>query len=296
MKHLFLYPKRDYDKLYFMLKDFKFSESLISSLRHNQNAIKIENKYANMRSRVFAGEKVEISIEDTTSSNIPFNDIQLDILFEDDDLLILNKPAGIPTIPSKRHFENNLAGAVCKYMATKQPHFVFRALGRLDKDTSGIVVVAKNQYAATMTKIEKRYEAICTPPLSDYPAKFDICAPIETIIENGINQQKRQIGENGKPAKTHVTVIKNFADFSHISITLSQGRTHQIRVHLASINHPLIGDDVYGCKSKQSPLANRTLLHCAEAKITFLDESKPNFSLCAPIPNDFTTLLEHYSK
>lgn len=291
MKQIILRANRDYDKLYFLLKDNNFSESLISALRHDNNSMKIGGENANMRSRVFSGQEVAITIEDKQSSPIPFNDIPLDVLFEDEDLLVVNKPAGIPTIPSQRHFEDNLAGAVCKYMAQKQPHFVFRALGRLDKDTSGIVVIAKNQYAATMAHIEKRYEALCNGAFPENQRQFDICAPIETIIENGINKQRRETSQNGKPATTHVEILKNYNDFAHISLTLSQGRTHQIRVHLSSIEHPLVGDSVYG-DERTSTLADRTMLHCAEAKITFSDASKPEILVRAPLPNDFLLFLK----
>lgn len=291
MKYLFLCPDHDYDKLFFFLKDCGLSTSLISALRRDENSIKICGETANMRSRVFAGQKVEICVEDHENSAIPFNDIPLEILFEDEDLIVVNKPAGIPTIPSKRHFEDNLAGAVCKHVLARQPHFVFRALGRLDKDTSGIVVIAKNQYAATMAKIEKRYEAICTGSLSYKPDNFDICVPIETVVESGINKQKRQTSQSGKPATTHVHVIKNFAKFSHISLTLLQGRTHQIRVHMSSIGHPLVGDNVYG-EEKEASLAKRTLLHCAEAKITF-SGSKQSLNITAPLPYDFALFLNN---
>lgn len=290
MKHIFLYPKHDYNKLYFFLKDNGFSESLISSLRHNEGAIKINNNSANMRSPILANQLVEILVEDKESSSIPHNDIPLEILFEDEDLLVVNKQAGIPTIPSKSHFEDNLAGAVCKYMSTKQQHFIFRALGRLDKDTSGIVVIAKNQYAATMTQIEKKYEAICNNSFPENQKEFDICLPIKTIIEDGINKQKREIDENGKTAKTHVKIIKNYLNFAHISLSLSQGRTHQIRVHLSAVGHPLVGDSIYGNNTAQQPQANRTLLHCSEAKLTFLD-GKSSIIVYAPIANDFSSFL-----
>lgn len=291
MKHLILYPTHDYDKLYFFLKDSGFSESMISALRHDEDALKIDQIAANMRSRVLSGQKVEVFIADSTSSDIPFNDIPLEILFENEDLLIVNKQAGIATIPSKRHYDHNLAGAVCKYMSSRQPHFVFRALGRLDKDTSGIVVIAKNQYAATMTRIEKRYEAICHGVFEK--THFDICSPIETVIENGINKQQRQANENGKSAVTHLRVIKSYTDFAHISLTLTQGRTHQIRVHLSSIGHPLVGDSVYG-KPGVAPLAQRTLLHCAAAKITLCDNK--TIEVSAPLPNDFSSFLNQTQK
>lgn len=292
MKHLILSPNCDYDKLYFFLKDSKFSESLISSLRHDDNALKINGEKANMRSKICTGQKLEITLEDKKSSSIPFNDLPLDILFEDEDLLVINKAAGVATIPSKRHYSDNLAGAVSKYMAGKQPHFVFRALGRLDKDTSGIVVIAKNQYAANMVEIKKTYQALCVGNFTE--KEFNISAPIQTVCENGINQQQRKTSLLGKAATTHVEVVKNFNGYALVRLILSQGRTHQIRVHLSSISHPLIGDQVYGNEKSLAFLdkANRTLLHCEEATISFLDASKADIHIHAAKPNDFASWLK----
>lgn len=292
MKHLILSPNCDYDKLYFFLKDSKFSESLISSLRHDENALKINGEKANMRSKICAGQKLEITIEDKESSSIPFNNLPLDILFEDEDLLVVNKAAGVATIPSKRHYDDSLAGAVSKYMVGKQPHFVFRAIGRLDKDTSGIVVIAKNQYAANMVEVKKTYQALCVGNFTE--KEFDISTPIQTVFENGINQQQRQTSLMGKAASTHVEVVKNFNGYALIKLTLNQGRTHQIRVHLSSISHPLIGDQVYGNAESLTFLNNpsRTLLHCEEATIRFLDASKADVYIHAPKPEDFASWLK----
>ena len=278
MKQLTLLPQKDYGKLYFFLKDECFSESLISALRKSENAMKINGVPVNMRSKIKAGDKVEIAFRDEKATALKECDLPLEILFENEDLLVVNKPAGLPTIPSRSHFDVNLAGAVAKYMSVKKENFVFRALGRLDKDTSGVVIIAKNQYAAGMTTFKKTYLALCHGEIKE--KTFSINAPILTEQENNINAQKRVTSAQGKSATTHAKVLKTFNGKSLLELTLEQGRTHQIRVHLSSLGHPLVGDSVYG-----SGDAPRTMLHAYKAEITL--PSKEQINITAPLPDDF---------
>lgn len=282
MKHLTLLPKKDYAKLYFLLKDEGFSESLISSLRKDKDSMKINGAPANMRSLVKNNNIVEIFFRDYEATKVEPCDIPLEILFENEDILVVNKPSGLATIPSRSHFSENLAGAIVKYV--KNENFVFRALGRLDKETSGVVIVAKNQYAAGMTTFKKTYLAICEGEIEK--DEFCIDAPISTNQKDGINERKRTLSENGKSAKTFVRVLERKEDKSLLEISLEQGRTHQIRVHLASISHPLVGDSVYG-----SGGAPRAMLHAWKADIVLPNKEK--LAITAPIPADF---LEFFSQ
>ena len=138
-----------------------------------------------------------------------------------------------------------------KYMKQKDENFVLRVLNRLDKETAGLVLIAKNIPAYNNIKdFEKTYFSLCEGNLD--AASFDINSPILTKIENGINVRKREVSPLGKPALTHVSLIKNFEDFCLCSFTLETGRTHQIRVHMNSIDHPLLGDTIYNEKYKNS--------------------------------------------
>lgn len=284
MKNLSLTAQIDYQKVYYLLKDNAISESLISMLRKDCKSMKINGKYVDMRSKIYSGQTLQLTFREQAASNIPPSNMPLDILYEDEDFLIINKPAFLPSIPSKRHYQNNIANAVVGYMQKYARPFVYRVLGRLDKDTSGVLIVAKNPVAASMSSFEKAYLALCHGNFDK--TQFDVEKPIRTIQTDGINQQRRVVDEDGKPAKTHVEVLKQNQNVALVKLTLSHGRTHQIRVHLSCINHPLLGDKVYGIQDD----APRTMLHCAEVKLV------PPFSankICvsAPLPKDFSDHL-----
>ncbi len=284
MKHLTLSPSKDYVNLYYYLKDLGFSEAIISLLRKSSQSLKIDGATATTRSKINAGQKLEVCFIEQASSQIKSSNLPLDILYEDEDFLIINKPAGLPSIPSKRHYCVNIASAVAGYMQKCDQPFVYRVLGRLDKETSGVLIIAKNQLAASMTKHQKTYLALCHGTFSCQ--EFEINSPITTIIENNINQQMRQTAPDGKPALTHVKVLKSFNNISLLEISLQQGRTHQIRVHLSSIGHPLLGDRLYGAQDDYP----RVMLHCARATIFTPLNAKP-FCVTAPLPADFEDIM-----
>lgn len=287
MKTLLLSPNKDYDKLYYFLKDKGFSEALISTLRKLPNSLTIDGTPANMRSKLKKGDKLKVTFFENASSQIKPIQFALDILYEDEDLLIINKPASMPSIPSKRHFENNIASAVMFYMQKYNQPFVYRVLGRLDKETSGVLIIAKNQFSASMTSHKKTYLALCHGTFTKQ--EFEIDKPIATLINNQINQQKREISQDGKNAQTHVKVLKSLNNISLLEISLQQGRTHQIRVHLSSIGHPLLGDKLYG---KEEDLAPRVMLHCASAIVHPPLNGLP-ITVTAPLPDDFNAILNH---
>lgn len=284
MKHLTLSPSKDYVNLYYYLKDLGFSEAIISLLRKSSQSLKIDGATATTRSKINAGQKLEVCFIEQASSQIKSSNLPLDILYEDEDFLIINKPAGLPSIPSKRHYCVNIASAVAGYMQKCDQPFVYRVLGRLDKETSGVLIIAKNQLAASMTKHQKTYLALCHGTFSCQ--EFEINSPITTIIENNINQQMRQTAPDGKPALTHVKVLKSFNNISLLEISLQQGRTHQIRVHLSSIGHPLLGDRLYGAQDDYP----RVMLHCTRATIFTPLNAKP-FCVTAPLPADFEEIM-----
>ncbi len=251
MKYESITATKNYDKLYYLLKDNSFSEAYLSKLRQNEKNLLINNTPANMRSKVKKGDIVYFALEVGKKTEIQTCEMNLDIVYEDDFLLVINKPPLLASTPTKSHFTYNLAGGVCSYMSKKTNNFVYRILNRLDKDTSGLVLIAKSPFAyQNTTEIEKTYEAICEGQISS-PITID--KPIYTENINGINTLKRIISPLGKDATTFVHPIKSGKNFSHISLKLIQGRTHQIRVHLSSIGHPLVGDVVYGNKSELIP-------------------------------------------
>lgn len=277
---------KNYSNTYYFLKDIGFSESFITLLRKKEGSILINENISTTRSPLFSGDILKIDLDSKKKSNFKTNDLPLNIIYEDDYLLIVNKPSGITTSPSKSHYNENLSGAILGYMQQKDENFVLRMINRLDKDTSGIIVVAKDiETYKNMGKIEKTYYAICKGVINDF---ITIDKPIKTINNDGINEIKRIISDVGKPAKTFVEPIEKLKNATLLKIVLEHGRTHQIRVHLSSINHPLIGDEIYGEKSS---LISHSALVCKNISFKH-PTTEQKISLEIDFPEDFKNLIK----
>ena len=276
---------KDYDSVYYFLKDNGFSENFITNLRKVKGYILIDNQIATTKSFLPKNATLSICNNPNQKTTIMHCILPLDIVYEDAYYLLINKPSGISTMPNRSHYSENLGGAICHYLQNNQPDFTLRILNRLDKDTSGLVLVAKNSIAQKDIKnIEKTYLALCEGVI-DEPCT--ISKPILTIRDNGVNQQKRVVSEQGQAATTFVLPIKTIENTTLLSITLKQGRTHQIRLHLSSIGHPLVGDALYG---KASDRINHAALCCN--KLSFYHPYlKKKLSFSAPLPQDFLSLI-----
>lgn len=213
--------------------------------------------------------------------------MKLEILYENNDILVINKPHNLSTIPTKAHFDNNLCRLVCEYL--NDPNFVFRAIYRLDKDTAGIIFVAKTIEGYHNIKIlSKEYFALCEGVFDK--REFDIDKPILTETIGGKNQMKRVISNDGKPAQTHCEVVKNFENYSLVKCTLKTGRTHQIRVHLSSENHPLVGDPIYNNKYTSQYEKSHSFLLLK--KVVFQIDDTPSQTIEVDYPAEWKDLLK----
>ena len=227
---------------------------------------------------------INLDFNEDNSNIVPNGNIPLNILYEDEWLIIVDKSAGIPVHPSMDHFEDSLSNAIKYYYDSIGIHKKIRPVNRLDKDTSGIVIFAKSEYIQENLKnYHKEYLAVVNGHLEGLGT---IDAPIarkdKSIIE-------RCIDENGDRAITHYGVIKNIEDknITLVKCILETGRTHQIRVHMAHIGHPLIGDSIYGTPSS---LINRQALHAYH--ISFIHPvTREKIDITCNLPDDMVGIV-----
>ncbi len=235
-----------------------FSVTLIKEAKYG--GIHLNGLPVTVRATVNEGDIVEIYLKEEKSEGIPPMNIPIRVIYEDDDILAVDKPTNMPTHPSKGNNLPTLANAIMGYY---KGNFVFRSVNRLDRDTSGIVIIAKNRISActlsdSMKKglWEKKYHAL-VEGMPD-PSEATIDEPIERIEEGNI---KRMVRPDGKRAITQYKVIETYKDSSLCEIALLTGRTHQIRVHMSHIGHPLVSDFLYGTQSEKE-----YFLRCVEIK------------------------------
>lgn len=269
--------------------EFGISDRLLIKLKNSQN-IYLNNKKVFVTEVLNIGDLVECKIDfEENSEGILPTKMDLDILFEDEYLLILNKPANMPIHPSQNHFEDSLSNGVQYYFNKINLNKKIRPVNRLDKDTSGIVIFAKNEYIQESLvkqmkskEFKKEYIALLVGSLSQKYGTIN--AP---IARKDGSIMEREISENGEFAISHYEVIKEFENYAEVHYTLETGRTHQLRVHSKYIGHPILGDTLYGFNSN---LINRQALH--SHKTTFIHPiTKKKTEIIAPIPADINSLI-----
>ena len=213
--------------------------------------ILIDSNQFKPKEKVLGGEIIEMNVSPNENTNWIAEDIELDIVFEDEQIFILNKPAGLVTHPGAGNTHGTLANGIL--FARPELNQLDRAgiVHRLDKDTSGLMVVAKTEHAKLSLikqleyhSVSREYSAIV------YGSMVTGGMVDEPIGRDSVNRQKQAVTQSGKPAITHFRVIEKFKNFTLIKAILETGRTHQIRVHMSHIGHPLLGDFTYGGKVK----------------------------------------------
>lgn len=253
-------PECDGEKLIVFLRGYvKISARLLTKLKNDPNGLKRNSILIRTVDRVFAGDVISVTFPQETSEIPPTDTDGLVKVYEDDDILIINKSGDIAMHPTHNHQGDTLANKIAAYYKEKGKNIVFRAVGRLDKSTSGLVIIALNAHAANMlsSSVKKEYTAIVG---GEYHGTGTINKP---IVRPDPNKTYRQVGQGGDKAVTHWQAVATDGKKSIVKIRLETGRTHQIRVHFASEGTPLVGDEMYG--STDTALS-RAALHCASVE------------------------------
>ena len=250
------------------------------------NKIQLNHQPCDTRKTGTLGDTITINFDyEEDNSNIVPTEMDLNIIFEDDWLLVVNKPAGIAIHPSVLHYSDSLCNGIRFYFDKIGLKKKIRPVNRLDLNTSGLVVFAKCEYIQEClinqmknNQFKKEYLAVCNGFFEEKSGTINL--PIARK-ENSIIE--RRISENGQTAITHYEVLKKFDKYSLVKCSLETGRTHQIRVHMSAIGHPLLGDSLYGSISN---LINRQALHCFN--LQFIHPVYNNdLNFWGDLPNDF---------
>lgn len=269
-----------------------YIQKLIKEKEISVNGMAVKANY-----KVSANDIVQLTIPDLSEPDILPENIPLDILYEDADILIVNKPKGMVVHPSPSHYTGTLVNALMYYCkddlsginGVMRPGIVHR----IDMDTTGSLLVCKNDFAhqklaedLKVHNIKRIYHAIVHGVIKEDEGTVE-----GPIGRHPIDRKKMSINyKNGKTAVTHYRVLKRFSNYTYIECQLETGRTHQIRVHMASIHHALVGDTVYGAAKSPFHLQGQTL----HAKILGIHHPRTNeyLEIDAPLPEYFTDLLE----
>ncbi len=272
--------KDDKKQIKTFLREFGVSSSLLTKLKHIENGITKNGVFAKTIEELSSGDTLTVKIENSGHIARPMT-ADIEIPFEDEDIIVLNKPPLMPVHESRNHIGDTLSNFVAYHCGE---NMAFRAVYRLDRDTSGLVLVAKNELAAAKLagKIKKDYYAVVDGIIE---SDGIIDAPIARCGDSII---KRRVDENGETAITEYFPIKAIDNRTLIKFNLKTGRTHQIRVHMEHIGHSLLGDSLYdGDCSK----INRQALHCKDIYFTHPISETPMHITC-DFPDDIKNLVQ----
>ena len=273
------------------LRRKRYSGQNLSEIKRMPKSILVNGVHYYMRQELSKGDHLQVRICETKNSEkIPPTNLPLDIIYEDEDLLVLNKPAGMPIHPSLNNYTNSMANALAYYFQSQGKPFIFRCCNRLDRDTSGLTIVSKHLVSGSilsdMTKyreVHREYLAIARGSVT--PSEGTIQAPLGrkegTIIERTVDW------EHGEDAVTHYKVVKEANGHSLVSLRLETGRTHQIRIHMKYLGYPLIGDYLY---NPDMEYMTRQALHSHHMEFTHPITGE-HMSFTAPLPDDMARVM-----
>lgn len=272
-----------------LLDKLNFSVRSLSKMKR-ERTILVNGEFEKLSKKIKKGDLIEVNI-DEDMANFEAQDLKLNILYDDFDIIMVNKPPFMVVHPTKSHHNNTIANGVTDYIKKKNEKVKVRFVNRLDMNTSGLVIVAKNAYAhhtlsldMSENKIEKTYITIVHGNVENEFGTIN--KPIYRPEENSI---KRVIDERGQSSVTHYKVLERLNNATVLEVKLETGRTHQIRVHMEYLGHGIIGDELYGHVDEE--LISRQALHAYSLEFE-QPRTKEKLSFKANIPEDMKNLIE----
>lgn len=272
-----------------LLDKLNFSVRYVSKLKRFKT-VNVNKNFKKLDKKVKKGDLIEVSIQEDMANFKP-QDLNLDIVYDDFDLIVVNKPPFMVVHPTKSHFENTMANGVTDYIVKKGEAVKIRFVNRLDMNTSGLVIVAKNPFAQHVLSSEMKEEGFDKKYITIVKGIVEkdrdtINEPIYRPTDDSV---KRVVDPRGQESITHYKVIERLKDATVLEVKLETGRTHQIRVHMSHIGHPIIGDELYG--SLDENLINRQALHAYSLKFK-QPRTKEILEFKTDIPRDMKELIE----
>lgn len=274
------------------LKRRGYSSQNLASIKRMPKSILVNGVHYYMRQVLACGDRLTVQITETRcSEKIPPVELPLNIVYEDEDIIVINKPAGMPIHPSLNNYYNTMANALAWYYKAQDKPFIFRCCNRLDRDTSGLTVVAKHLVSAGILSSMTGRREICREYLAIteghvMPESGTITAPLSrkagTIIERAVDW------EQGEPAITHYRLVSATNRHSLVALKLETGRTHQIRIHMKYLGYPLIGDYLY---NPDTSCIKRQALHSHRLSFPHPITGK-QMDFTAPLPEDMQAVLK----
>lgn len=261
-----------------------------------EGRVRVNGKPAAKSARLSGGETVTVDVPQLRETALPPQDIPLDVVYEDDDVIVVNKPTGLVVHPAPGHPDGTLVNALLHHCGDslsgiggeKRPGIVHR----IDRDTSGLIIAAKNDAAHLALSaqlkdhsLSRTYECLVTGNM-----KQDSGTVNAPIGRSSADRKKMAVVPTGRRAVTHWEVVARYPGVTHLRCRLETGRTHQIRVHMAYIGHPILGDTVYGAK-KPVPGLTGQCLHAAGLRFVHPRTGEP-VELHCPLPPEFTAMLQ----
>ena len=280
--------------------NYKFSARFRTKMKY-QSLVDLNGTPAPGYIKPEVGDVIGVRLPEE-SSDFPAQDVPLDIIYEDDDIIMVNKQPGVIVHPTKGHPDHTIANGIMKYMAESGQSFKVRFANRIDMDTSGLIIVCKNANAQNVLSdqmrhntVVKKYTALVEGSISE--DHFFIDLPIGRPDSVSIQRCHMEVEDGGKEARSEVSVLKRFDSVQYgphtlVEVILHTGRTHQIRVHLTHIGHPISGDRLYGGRTD---LIDRQALHAYYIEFDH-PVSGERVSFEAPLPEDIEAAVERCKK